>query len=104
MITAVVKIKLPAGFTREQYLANATAIAARFQSIPGLVRKQFMFSAEQGVGGGVYLWESREAADACYRGPWRDSIHATYGVEPHIEMFDSPVIVDNQSGAIEIAA
>ena len=61
MITAVVTIKLPEGLTRAQWLENTKAIAARFQTIPGLIRKQFLYS-DRGVGGGVYLWETREAA------------------------------------------
>jgi hypothetical protein len=103
MITAVVTIKLPEGLTREQWLENTKRIAARFQTIPGLIRKQFLYS-DRGVGGGVYLWESREAAEACYRGPWRDNIRNMFGVEPEIIWFDSPVVVDNVSHEIKIAA
>jgi hypothetical protein len=103
MITAVVTIKLPATLTREQWLENTKKIAARFQTIPGLIRKQFLYS-DRGVGGGVYLWETREAAEACYRGPWRDNIRNMFGVEPEITWFDSPVVVDNVSHEIKIAA
>ena len=60
MITAVVTAKLPPGLTREQWLQNTKKIASRFQTIPGLIRKQFLFDAARGVGGGVYLWASRE--------------------------------------------
>lgn len=104
MISAVVTFRLPAGFTREQYLANAQKAAPRFQAMPGLIRKQFLYSAERGVGGGVYLWESREAAEACYGGPWRDNLRATYGVEPEITYFDSPVVVDNEVHTVKVAA
>jgi hypothetical protein len=103
MITAVVTIKLPEGLTRAQWLENTKAIAARFQTIPGLIRKQFLYS-DRGVGGGVYLWETREAAETCYRGPWRDNIRNMFGVEPEIAWFDSPVVVDNVSHEIKIAA
>jgi hypothetical protein len=103
MITAVVTAKLPKGLTREQWLDNTKRIAARFQTIPGLIRKQFLYS-EGGVGGGVYLWETREAAEACYRGPWRDNFRNVFGVEPEIAWFDSPVVVDNVSHEIKIAA
>ncbi|MEJ2376476.1 MAG: YdhR family protein [Pseudolabrys sp.] len=103
MMTAVVTIKLPAGLTREQWLENTKKIAARFQNIPGLIRKQFLYS-DRGVGGGVYLWETREAAEACYRGSWRDNIRNMFGVEPEITWFESPVVVDNESHEIKIAA
>jgi hypothetical protein len=104
MITAVVTFKLPHGFTRQQYLENAQKAAPRFQAMPGLIRKQFLFNAERGVGGGVYLWETRDAAEACYAGAWRDNLRTIYGVEPEITYFDSPVVVDNESHAVKVAA
>jgi hypothetical protein len=103
MITAIVTIKLPESLTREQWLENSKNAAARFQTIPGLIRKQFIYS-ERGVAGGVYLWETREAAEACYRGAWRDNFRATFGAEPEIAWFESPVVVDNVSQEIRIAA
>ena len=103
MITAVVTAKLPAGLTRETWLENTKNIASRFQTIPGLIRKQFLFG-EDGVGGGVYLWESRQAAEACYAGPWRDNFRNLFGVEPSIQFFDTPVVVDNEAKEIKIAA
>ena len=104
MITAIVTAKIPAGLTLEKYKENTKAIAGRFQTIPGLIRKQFLFSAEQGTGGGVYLWETREQAEACYRGVWRENFMRSCGVEPSIQYFDSPVVVDNEVAKIKFAA
>lgn len=101
MITAIVKIKKPAALTLEKYTESTRAIAERFQSIPGLVRKNFLFSDDEGCAGGVYTWESREAAEACYAGPWLDNIRNLFGVEPEISYFDTPLIVDNESGEIK---
>jgi hypothetical protein len=104
MITAIVTAKLPQGLTHEQWLENTKKIAARFQTIPGLIRKQFLFDGTRGIGGGVYLWASREAADTCYRGVWRDNFRSLFGVEPDIQFFDSPVVVDNEQHDIKVAA
>jgi len=103
MITAVVTFKIPQGMTREKWLEQSKSVAARFQNIPGLIRKQFLYS-DKGIGGGVYLWETREAAEACYRGPWRDNIRAIAGVDPDIAWFESAVVVDNESHEIKTAA
>lgn len=103
MITAIVTIKLPAGLTREKWLEGTKKIAGNFRDVPGLIRKNFLFS-EEGVGGGIYTWQSREAADALYAGPWRDNIVNTFGVEPEIRFFDSPIIVDNELGEVKVAA
>jgi hypothetical protein len=104
MITAIVTAPVPAGWTRAQWLEHSRRIAPRFQSIPGLIRKQFLFSAEQGLGGGVYLWESREAAEACYAGVWRENFKNAFGADPRIQFFDSSVVVDNVAHEIEVAA
>jgi hypothetical protein len=54
MITAIVTFKLPPGITRAQWLENIKVASARFQNVPGLIRKQFLYS-DKGIGGGVYL-------------------------------------------------
>jgi hypothetical protein len=104
MITAIVTAPVPAGWTRTQWLEHSRRIAPRFQSIPGLIRKQFLFDPERGLGGGVYLWENRAAADACYAGIWRENFKNAFGADPRIEFFDSAVVVDNVAHEIEVAA
>ena len=104
MITAVVTARLPDGLTREKWLENTKKIAGRFQTVPGLIRKQFLFDADRGIGGGIYLWESREAADTCYKGVWRENFRNSFGVDPDIQFFDSPIVVDNEQRDIKVAA
>jgi hypothetical protein len=103
MITAVVTFKLPPGMTKEKWLEHIKPVSARFQNIPGLIRKQFLFNAD-GTGGGVYLWETREAAEACYSGPWKENIRKIAHSEPHIAWYESQIIVDNESKQIKVAA
>jgi Putative mono-oxygenase ydhR len=103
MITAVVTFKLPPGTTREQWLERITQVAARFQNVPGLIRKQFLYS-DEGLAGGVYLWETREAAEALYAGPWRDNLRNLTGADPDIAWFDTQIVVDNESREIKVAA
>lgn len=81
-------------------------VAPKFKNMPGLIRKNFLFDGDRGIGGGVYTWETREAADAVYAegGPWREAIRNLYGVEPEIIIFETPVIVDNAIGEIRSAA
>ena len=54
--------------------------------------------------GGVYLWETRAAAEAIYNSEWKARVKQLYGSEPKISWFDTPVVVDNQAGAITKAA
>jgi hypothetical protein len=59
---------------------------------------------DDGTGGGVYLWQSREAAGALYDGAWRAMIRERYGADPSVRYFATPVIVDNVIGDIQIDA
>jgi hypothetical protein len=47
------------------------------------------------TGGGVYLWNSREAAERFYSEAWRSTIAQRYGAEPEISFYDTSVIVEN---------
>ena len=52
--------------------------------------------------GGVYLWNARSDAEHMYSGEWSNFIRQRYGAEPAMTDFDSPVIVDNAAGVIEV--
>lgn len=67
--------------------------APAYQSIPGLVRKHFLHAEDGGSGGGVYVWESRAAAEAWYTDTWVERVTAKFG-PPQIDWFTSPVTVD----------
>jgi hypothetical protein len=103
MITAIVQFDLPAGTTREQAAALFRKSAPLYRDKPGLVRKYYLYRAEGGTvtGGGVYLWRSRAEAEQTYDAAWRKMIAERYGNEPRIGYFETPVIVDNATGAIE---
>ena len=106
MITAIVQFKVPAGTARAQVLENMQKAAPRFQGMPGLIRKNFLFDEARGIGGGVYTWESRAAAEKVYAegGPWREAIRTLYGVDPEITIYETPVIVDTAVDEIQTAA
>lgn len=106
MITALVQFKVKAGTTREEVLTNMNKAAPKFEGMAGLIRKNFLFDGERGVGGGVYTWESREAAEKVYveGGPWREAIRSTYGMDPEITIFETPIVVDNETGQIKATA
>jgi hypothetical protein len=98
MITAVVRFKLPATMDAAKAAEVFQASASRYQGLAGLVRKYYLFDAENHTGGGCYLWESREAAERVYNAEWRKMITERYGAPPDISFFETPVIVDNTLG------
>jgi len=104
MITAVVTFKIPPGTTRAQWQEQMKQASTRFQNMPGLIRKQFLYDEDKGIGGGVYLWQTRAAGEACYAGPWRDNVRKIAVGEPNIAWFETPVVVDNEQHQIKTAA
>jgi hypothetical protein len=54
--------------------------------------------------GGIYVWESRAAADRLYTPEWKRFVEDKYGTPPGIEYLHSPVMVDNRDGTISVAA
>jgi len=100
MITAIVQIKLSNAITLEKATDLFSGTAQKYRDTPGLIRKYYLLSEDGGAFGGAYLWESREAAEQLYTAEWRRYIEATYGSEPSVTYFESPVIVDNLSGSI----
>lgn len=67
----------------------------------GLLMKYYL-SNESGGSGGVYLWESKEAADAWYTEEWSARLENTYGAKPSVTFFDSFVQVDNINGQVVV--
>ncbi len=103
-ITAIVLIKLPSSIGRDQLAKAYEATVPKYQAVPGLIRKYYLLSEDGTTGGGVYLFESREAADKLYDDAFRAAIKERFGAEPDVRYFETPVIVDNQLGSVSTAA
>src|SRR5262249_3965425 len=67
MITAIVQYRLPSNIDLKACAEHFRKIAPGFRTVPGLIRKQFIY-AEDGWAGGVYLWKTRADAEAFYSG------------------------------------
>ena len=96
MITAIVKFPLPQGTTLEAAKQMFENSVPNYEGAQGLIRKYYLYD-EEPTGGGVYLWESREAADRQCSDEWKDMIHQKFGTPPNITYFETPVVVDNSS-------
>ena len=103
MITAIVQFDLPPDVDRQKAAETFQRIAPLYRDMEGLIHKYFCFS-EEGKGAGIYLWESREAAEKIYAGIWRERIRELYGVDPEIQYYEPLLIVDNTMGEIRTAA
>ena len=93
--TVVTRFDLPPNAPTEQIRAAFTEAAPHFRNVPGLIRKQFLLSMDGRTAGGVYLWNDEVAARSFMQERVAPMIRAKFRVEPTIEFFESPVIVEN---------
>lgn len=100
MITEIVTFKLPAGMTRDDVIANYERTAPTWAENPDLIRKNYLFDAEKGIAGGVYLWREKAHAEKWHGADFRKKVKELYGAEPRSEFFETPIVVDNKAGEI----
>jgi hypothetical protein len=94
MIVAVVNFALPSPLSPDEAQAMFEASAPNYQNVDGLRRKHYLLAEDGRSAGGVYLWESREQAEALYDDEWAARIAARYGSPPTVTYYDSSVTVD----------
>jgi hypothetical protein len=97
----VVQFDLPKR-TREQAVAGATSTAPTYRSLAGngLLRKDYL-NGDAGTGG-VYLWESREAAEAWFTEERLETLTERFGARPRLTWYDTHVTVDNVRGETRV--
>ena len=100
MITAIATFQLPSPITLDEARKIFLSTAPKYLGVTGLIRKYYMLSEDGSTVGGVYLWNSREEADAMYTESWRSFVREKYGTDPSVTYMDSPVVVDNLSQEI----
>ncbi len=100
MITEVVTFKLPNGMTREQLVANYRQTAPKWHENPDLMRKNYLYDPANGLGGGVYLWQSIDDAQRWHGDAFRQKVNELYGSDPTFTYFETPIVVDNVAGKI----
>ena len=90
----VVQFELPKR-TEEQAITGGTGTAPIYRDLAkkGLIRKDYL-NGETGTGG-VYLWESRAAAQAWFTEERIAELTKRFGVRPRLTWYDTHVTVDN---------
>ncbi len=97
----IVQFDLPRR-TEEQAIAGGTGSAPTYRNLAtkGLIRKDYL-NGDTGVGG-VYLWESRHAAEAWFTEAWIAELAKRFGVRPRLTWYDTNVTVDNIAGETRV--
>ncbi|MBL8327866.1 MAG: hypothetical protein JNJ71_03370 [Rubrivivax sp.] len=92
-----VPVRLDAAQQRALFEATAPA----YLQVPGLLRKLFL-AGDQGAGG-WYEWETRAAGEAWFSPAWAERLRSRYAVEPLLEWFEAPCLVDAVAQQVWIA-
>lgn len=99
MFIAIVQIPIEKR-SKEGAINAAKRSAPTFLAAPGLIRKYYL-NGDTG-GGGVYLWESRQAAEAWYNDDWWVRAEKNFGVRPKLTYYDNYVVVDNERNELRV--
>lgn len=102
LVTVVVAVPTPPSADRAKVEAGIKASVPRYQKMPGLLKKYF--TVGDGTFGGVYLFETRAAAQAVFTDAWKAQVVASYGAPPTITYFDVPLVLDNAAVPAAYAA
>jgi hypothetical protein len=99
-VIAIVSFRLPQRQTLDQATATFQSTAPKYLNLPGLLRKNYFLTEDGMRAGGIYLWESRQAAERVYTPEWKAFVRDKYGNDPEIVFVDTPLLVDNEQGGI----
>lgn len=90
----VVQFDLPKR-TEEQAVKGGSSTAPVYRGLAkkGLIRKDYL-NGDSGTGG-VYLWHSRQAAEAWFTEERVAELTERFGVRPRLTRYDTHVTVDN---------
>lgn len=97
----IVQFDLPKR-SHEQAVQGGQASAPTYRRLAGagLISKHYL-NGESGTGG-VYLWESREAAEAWYTDELIEQLTERFGARPSLTWYDTHVTVDNEKGETRV--
>ena len=97
----VVQFDLPKR-TEEQAVKGGASTAPIYRDLArrGLIRKDYL-NGDAGTGG-VYLWDSRESAEAWFTEERMVELTRRFGVRPRLTWYDTYVTVDNLKGETRV--
>lgn len=100
MIISIVKFKFGGQMSPDEYRAFLMKVMPRYQNAQGLNVKYFLRNSE-GESGGVYEWESQEAADAYFNETWHAEMDEV--AEWHsVEFYSTNAKLNNADDKLEV--
>jgi hypothetical protein len=87
--------KVPAELTKPAIQKLFSDVAEIYLGIPGLIRKYFGFTDDGTSVIGIYLWNSKEAADRFYSPDWMAGATQRWGAAPVRNEWIVPVVAES---------
>jgi hypothetical protein len=75
-------------------------VAGNYLEVQGLIRKYFGFSEDATSVIGIYLWASKQDADAFYSAEWMAGVTKRWGAAPRRDEWVVPVVAETIAGAV----
>jgi hypothetical protein len=100
MIVELVTFRAPPGADWDAILGDARATIPRWRANPQLVRKHYLLSEDGHECAGLYIWPTRQAAEAAHDATWRAGVEKRTGAPPTIRYFGLQMLLDNEAGTV----
>ena len=100
MITVIVTFSIPSEVSGSILEDKFLETAPMYLETPGLVRKYYLYDRATLEAGGCYTFQDKKSADLCLndeRIAWLTERHSA----PEIRYFETPVIVNPDTGLID---
>ena len=104
MHTVMWTFQVPEGTSKESLRQTIKATAHTYQGIPGLIRKYYGIRDDGKTLVGIYLWESRAAADRLYTAEWVATVTKRWGTAPLRQDWETPMVVESAEKRLVEAA
>lgn len=95
MIAALVLFKTDGTLTLDEAASRFNTTAPNYRGRDGLHSKAYIYAEDGSKLGGFYIFRSREDAEALYTDAWRKKATDLYGIEPTVQYFEVPVLIEN---------
>lgn len=100
MYAALWTYQVPANLDEETIREQYERVVPNYLGVPGLVRKYFGFTEDAQEVIGIYLWESRDAADGFYTQEWIDGVTERWGAMPTKQGWVVPIVAETIAGHV----
>ena len=95
MHTVMWTFKVPAGTSKSQLVCTINATAHTYEGIPGLICKYYGIAPDGASLVGIYLWDSKAAADAFYTPDWVATVTKRWAAPPLRQDWETPMVVES---------